>query len=58
MCIRDRFGDDIRIKTTLEKDTAKTADEAFIEIYRRLRPGEPPTVDSSRSLLYLSLIHI
>ncbi|MBR5519236.1 MAG: DNA-directed RNA polymerase subunit beta, partial [Clostridia bacterium] len=50
--INEMFGDEMLIQTTIEKDTAKTADESLIEIYRRLRPGEPPTVDSSRSLLY------
>ncbi len=50
--ILDMFGDDVRIKTTIEKDPAKTADDALLEIYRRLRPGEPPTVDASRSLLF------
>ncbi len=39
------------IKRTLERDTALTREDALIEIYRRLRPGEPPTVDASRSLL-------
>ena len=38
-------------KRTLERDTALTREDALIEIYRRLRPGEPPTVDASRSLL-------
>ena len=36
---------------TLEKDTCKTYEEAHLEIYRKLRPGEPPTVDSSETLL-------
>ena len=49
--ILELFGEDARMVATLEKDTAKTAGEALMEIYRRLRPGEPPTVDSSRSLL-------
>ena len=39
------------VERTLEKDTATNREEALIEIYRRLRPGEPPTVDSSRSYL-------
>ena len=38
------------IATTLRKDAIKTHEEALIEIYRRLRPGDPPTLDSSRSL--------
>ena len=36
---------------TLEKDTCKTYEEAHLEIYRKLRPGEPPTVDSDETLL-------
>ena len=39
------------IERTIERDTALTREDALIEIYRRLRPGEPPTVDASRSLL-------
>ena len=45
--ILDRFGDDPRIVTTMEKDTCKSYEEAMLEIYRKLRPGEPPTVDRS-----------
>lgn len=45
------FGEDSRLYTTLEKDTAKTEEDALFEIYKRLRPGEPPTVESSRSLI-------
>ena len=37
--------------STLEKDTCKTREEAMLEIYRKLRPGEPPTVDSAESLI-------
>ena len=40
--ILERFGDDPRIVATMEKDTCKTYEEALLEIYRRLRPGEPP----------------
>ena len=39
------------IRNTLEKDNTTTVDEAFIDIYRKLRPGEPPTPDSARQLL-------
>ena len=39
------------IRNTLEKDNTATVDEAFIDIYRKLRPGEPPTPDSARQLL-------
>lgn len=38
------------ISTTLKKDSIRTHEEALIEIYRRLRPGDPPTLDSSRTL--------
>ena len=49
--IIELFGNSDVIKRTLERDTALTREDALIEIYRRLRPGEPPTVDASRSLL-------
>ena len=49
--IYELLGDSDVIKRTIERDTALTREEALIEIYRRLRPGEPPTVDASRSLL-------
>ena len=49
--IIEMFGEDERILATLDKDPSKTVEEALIEIYKKLRPGEPPTVDSSRSLL-------
>ena len=49
--IRELFGEDDRIIATLEKDQAKTREDALIEIYKRLRPGEPPTVDSAETLL-------
>ena len=49
--ILELFGDDIRMQTTIEKDVAKTPEEGLIEIYKRLRPGEPPTVESARNLL-------
>ena len=49
--ILDRFSDDPRIAATLEKDPSKTYEDAMLEIYRKLRPGEPPTVDSAESLL-------
>lgn len=45
------FGDAECIKRTLEKDYTETREEALVEIYKRLRPGEPPTVESARSLL-------
>ena len=45
------FGDDERFMATIEKDNTKTKEEALLEIYKRLRPGEPPTVDSAVSLI-------
>ena len=45
--IKEMFGEDARILATLEKDTCKTREESLLEIYRRLRPGEPPTVESA-----------
>ena len=50
--ILDRFGDDPRIVTTLEKDPCKNYEDAMLEIYRRLRPGEPPTVEASETLIH------
>ena len=44
------FGDEQLIKTTLEKDPVKNSEEAIIEIYKKLRPGELPTVDAARTL--------
>ena len=49
--ILEMFGEDERIVATMEKDSCKTYEEALLEIYRKLRPGEPPTVDSAESLL-------
>ena len=49
--IIDLFGEDERILRTMEKDTTKTYEEGLLEIYRKLRPGEPPTVESARSLI-------
>ena len=49
--IIEHFGDDERIVATLEKDTCKTYEDALLEIYRKLRPGEPPTVDSAQTLI-------
>ena len=44
------FGDEEKLKATIQKDTIKTTDEALIEIYKKLRPGERPTVDAARNL--------
>ncbi len=50
--IKELFGEDERILATIEKDAAvKTPNEALIEIYKKLRPGEPPTVDSAKTLI-------
>ncbi len=48
--ILDFFGNEEKLKVTLEKDPIKTQDEALIEIYKKLRPGELPTVDAAKSL--------
>jgi len=50
--ITEVLGETEQVLKTLEKDTTTTADEALIEIYKRLRPGEPPTVDSAKSLIH------
>ncbi len=49
--IIEMFGEDERILATMEKDPCKTYEEAMLEIYRKLRPGEPPTLDSAETLL-------
>ena len=49
--ILELFDNDERIRMTLERDHTETEGEALVEIYKRLRPGEPPTVESARSLL-------
>ncbi len=49
--IFDYFGKDERLVATVEKDVTKTREEGLIEIYKRLRPGEPPTVDSAETLI-------
>ena len=49
--ILDNYNDDYYLKTTLEKDNTKSQEDALVEIYKRLRPGEPPTVESARGLL-------
>ena len=48
--IRDLFGDETLLATTISKDTIKTQEDALIEIYKKLRPGELPTVEAARSL--------
>ena len=49
--IKDVFGEDARIIATLDKDPCATREESLIEIYKRLRPGDPPTVDSAETLI-------
>jgi DNA-directed RNA polymerase subunit beta len=46
----EMFGEDEKLMATLQKDTIKTQDEALIEIYKKLRPGELPSVDAARNL--------
>ena len=47
--IREYFGDDDRINATIEKDPCKNTEEALFEVYRKLRPSEPPTIESAQS---------
>ncbi len=47
--IRDFFGDDDRIETTIAKDPGKNVEDGLIETYKKLRPGEPPTVESAQT---------
>ncbi len=49
--IIDLLGEDERLLATLEKDNTTTSEEALLEIYKKLRPGEPPTVESATSLI-------
>ncbi|MDL2288821.1 DNA-directed RNA polymerase subunit beta [Oscillospiraceae bacterium OttesenSCG-928-F05] len=49
--IKQLFNEDRQILATLDKDVSKTEEEALMEIYRRIRPGEPPTVDSAKTLI-------
>ena len=49
--IKEVFDNDARIVATLDKDTCNSREEALVEIYRKLRPGDPPTVESSETLL-------
>ena len=49
--ITELFGEDARLIATMEKDTTTSVDEGLLEIYRKLRPGEPPTVESASSLI-------
>ena len=49
--IKEVFGEDPLLNATLEKDICRTREESLLEIYRKLRPGEPPTVESAESYL-------
>ena len=49
--IIDLIGDNEYLRNTLEKDNTESSEKALLEIYERLRPGEPPTVDNAKSLL-------
>ncbi len=49
--LREFFGEDERIEATIEKDTTKNAEEALLEVYKKLRPGEPPTLDTAQAHL-------
>lgn len=49
--ILDLFNDDVRVRATLERDNTDSKEEALVEIYKRLRPGEPPTVENATQLL-------
>ena len=49
--ITEFFGEDARLLATMEKDTTSTQEEGLLEVYRKLRPGEPPTVESAQSLI-------
>ncbi len=49
--LKEIYGEDDRILFTIDKDTAKSRDECLIEIYKKLRPGDPPTVESAETLL-------
>ena len=50
--IIDLIGDNEYLRNTLERDNTETTEKAMLEIYERLRPGEPPTLDSAKSLMY------
>ena len=49
--LRDIFGEEEKLLATLDKDTCRSREEALLEIYRKLRPGDPPTVESAENLL-------
>ncbi|WP_105616933.1 DNA-directed RNA polymerase subunit beta [Vallitalea okinawensis] len=49
--IIDLFGEEPKIMATIEKDSTKSKEEGLLEVYKRIRPGEPPTIDSADSLI-------
>ena len=49
--LQEIYGEDERIVATINKDTAQSREECLLEIYKKLRPGDPPTVESAESLL-------
>ena len=49
--LREIFGEEEKLLATLDKDTCRSREEALLEIYRKLRPGDPPTVESAENLL-------
>ncbi|MBQ9227534.1 MAG: DNA-directed RNA polymerase subunit beta [Eubacterium sp.] len=49
--IREFFGEDERIEATIEKDATKNMEEALLEVYKKLRPGEPPTLETAQAHL-------
>ncbi len=54
--IIDLLGEDEYLRNSLEKDNTDGTDKALLEIYERLRPGEPPTVDNAKSLLRFKIL--
>ena len=49
--ILEKFGEEPKLLETIQKDTSKTYEEGLLELYKRIRPGEPPTVDSAETLI-------
>ena len=54
--IIDLIGDNEYIRNTLEKDNTEGTEKALLEIYERLRPGEPPTVENAKSLISFAFL--
>ena len=50
--IMELLGEEEKVLATIQKDNAKTEEEGLLEVYKRIRPGEPPTVESAKALLY------